>query len=236
MSINIDKTNYILFSKAKNSNLLLNIDGINKKEVNETKFLGVQIDKKLSWENQIKFVVKNISRGVGILSSTKNCVDQDALLLIYNTLVLPYLNYCVEVWGNTFDTKLSRIKILQKRAIRIIAGLPHDSHTTKAFKKYKLLKFNDIIFFNTCLFIYKCKNNLQPTLVGERYNCVNNVHNHNTRNCAKMYQIRANKNLKGFCLSVRGVSQFNKLPLSIRQANSVPIFKKRLKRFIFDNY
>lgn len=36
-------------------------------------------------------------------------LDQKSLPILYNSLVLPYLTYCVEVWGNTYPSSLQRL-------------------------------------------------------------------------------------------------------------------------------
>ena len=61
LSLNIKKTNYIIFkSKHKLINFKLNItiDNIEIEQVSFTKFLGVIINENLTWENHLK-VVKN---------------------------------------------------------------------------------------------------------------------------------------------------------------------------------
>ena len=50
--------------------------------------------------------------------------------MLYNSLILPYLNYCVNIWDNTFVTHLQKIVILQKRIIRMIAGAEQLDHTS----------------------------------------------------------------------------------------------------------
>jgi len=54
--------------------------------------------------------------------------------MLYNSLILPYLNYCVNIWDNTFVTHLQKIVILQKRIIRMIAGAKRLDHTSPLFK------------------------------------------------------------------------------------------------------
>ena len=42
------------------------------------------------------------------------------MLLLYNSLFLPYISYCGEVWANTYKSKLNALIVLQKRVIRLI--------------------------------------------------------------------------------------------------------------------
>ena len=121
--------------------------------------------------------------------------------------------------------------------MRIISGLKPRDHTSSEFKKYNILKFNDIIAFKSCIYIYKCLNNLQPTLIEERYKKVSESHKYNTRSSNfNLVQIPAKTMLKRFCLSVVGVTKFNELPKEIKTAKSEAIFKKKLKLFLMKDY
>ena len=47
----------------------------------------------------------------------KKIVDQEALFILYNSLITPHIEYCIEMWGNTAITKLKRIIALQKKKL-----------------------------------------------------------------------------------------------------------------------
>ena len=62
------------------------------------KEIGVY-DEHLSWDNHIQDVACKVSRNVGILRKLKFTLPQTCLLLLYNSLVLPYLHYCSIIWN-----------------------------------------------------------------------------------------------------------------------------------------
>ena len=109
LSLNVSKTNFMVFGNKKNKECNIFINGVKIEEVNYTKFLGVLIDNKLNWQMQIQNVQRKVSKSVSILYRVKYLLDTNALLMIYNSLILPYLNYCVEVWGNTYPTHCQQI-------------------------------------------------------------------------------------------------------------------------------
>ena len=104
LTLNYSKTEYIDFSKpvvgSSDHNFTLNIDGNKIRKVNETKFLGVLIDNKVSWRGHIKGVVKRIRQTMGIIGRARGFMEGPQLLLLYNTMVLPHLQYCLINWGN----------------------------------------------------------------------------------------------------------------------------------------
>ena len=124
-----------------NLKIILNNEEIKKAEM--VKYLGVLVDSKLKWANHINHLSMLISRNIGIINRVKLYLDKKSLLLLYNSLVLPYINYCCVVWGFTFHTYVNKIDILQKRIIRIIDNQPRLAHSEPIFKSLQLLKVKD---------------------------------------------------------------------------------------------
>ena len=119
LSLNISKTNVLLFNirnKNININMDLNINNIKVKQVSEIKFLGVIIDCKLNWKLQLNYVSSKLSRTIAISHKVKNKLNMKSLILLYNALFLSHLNYCSNIWGNTFKSSLKNIFILQKKS------------------------------------------------------------------------------------------------------------------------
>ena len=78
-------------------------------------YLGVSIDPTLTWKSHIEKVRNTISPKVGIISRLRHDVPKSILILLYNSLILPHLSYCVEIWGNTYPTALDQLFRLQKK-------------------------------------------------------------------------------------------------------------------------
>ena len=68
LSLNVTKTNFILFSNDTRSIadkiIKLNLSNININRVSETKFLGIIIDDKLTWQKHIEYTRNKISSGL----------------------------------------------------------------------------------------------------------------------------------------------------------------------------
>ena len=81
------------------------------------------VDVNLSWNKQISLVENKVAKGIGILYKMKSKLDTKCLCMIYCSLILPYIDYCCEIRGNTYNTRLEKLFLLQKKATRIIEGL-----------------------------------------------------------------------------------------------------------------
>ena len=58
--------------------------------VKEIVFLGVILDEHISWKPHISHVARRISKSMGIICK------------LYYSLVYPYLQYCITIWGSTY--------------------------------------------------------------------------------------------------------------------------------------
>jgi len=81
VTLNIDKTNYIMFcsrGKQQDHNIIkIEMPGIEIRRVSFVKKFGVIIDDRLSWKIHIDSVCKKVSKSIGILRSYPiNCHSQ----------------------------------------------------------------------------------------------------------------------------------------------------------------
>ena len=94
---------------------LIVIDGNIIPLTSNTKSLGINIDNNLTWKAHINYITKKISKGVGVLLHLSKELSYNILILIYNTILLPYLTYCCIIWGFTYQTYINKIFTIQKR-------------------------------------------------------------------------------------------------------------------------
>ena len=113
------------------------LNGTNIEQVTHTKFLGVTNDENLTWREHIKMVETNVSKSIAVLYKTMHVLDCHALHTLYQSLVEPHLSYCCEIWGNTFQSRLMKLFMLQKKAIRIIYTLNYHDHISLFFHSSK---------------------------------------------------------------------------------------------------
>ncbi len=98
---------------------------------------------------------------------------------MYNSLIVPHLNYCILLWG----FNLKRLSILQTKAIPIITCCKYNSHTEPILKSLNILRIDDV-FTRQCLAIYhKVINNSVPMF------CKTLFSQHSIHHC---YNIRPN--------------------------------------------
>ncbi|CAL4144109.1 unnamed protein product [Meganyctiphanes norvegica] len=152
--INLNKTHLMLFTNRKRpQSISITANGQIINEVTETKFLGVILDNKLSWNAHINYISKKISKSVSILKMLKFTFPSNILKSLYHSLIYPYYTYCNLVWGCASNIHLETLVKLQKKAVRIICKAGYYDHTESLFNNLKLLQVKEIYDFNCAKFI-----------------------------------------------------------------------------------
>ena len=235
LSLNISKTNYMIFGNRQiPEQIKLKINNTEINQVKHTKFLGITIDHALDWKEHVKNTKAKISKTIAILYKVKDVVNSKSLLTLYHSLIFPYINYCIEIWGNTYKETTKPIVTIQKKAIRIINKTYYTAHTPPLFIKNNLLKFIDLVDYNTAIFTYKAhKNGLPPCL--QKLFVIRET-KYNLRGTNKFNKHFARINDKAFCLSVKGINLWNDLDNELKSCTSLNKFKKMYKNKIINRY
>ena len=239
LSLNVSKTNFLIFcgihKKYDKSKIKLMLNGCNISQCQSVKFLGIMIDEHLTWDYHIQILTSKLSKNLGVMYRLKRFLTKDLLLMVYNSLFLPYLSYCNLVWASSSLSKLKKIITLQKKAIRNIVNADYIAHTKPFFKSLNLLNLNNIYKFQILIFMYKSSKKLLPSIFDDYFTNISTIHNYDTRVSAGLYVPFAHYNIRQRSLRVRGPSLWNELPILLRNANSINIFKSKLKKYLIEN-
>lgn len=229
------KTHFMVFgNRNKSVDEKVMIDDKEIEQVKFTKFLGVLIDDQLNWLHHIDNVRKKLSKCIAAIYRVRNLVNYDALVLLYNTLFVPHLNYCSEIWANTYQSNLIKLTVLQKRVIRIINKVSRRYHTSSLFNKMYILKFNDLVKFKSLQILYKAYHNSLPMNLQKYFEVNSTTQIYVTRSKDKFKIKYVRTSLRSKMLSVSGPKLWNTLPKSISSAHSMPLFKALLKRHLIN--
>ena len=213
LSLNITKTNYMIFCKTKyKDNIQISIGNKLIDMVSETKFLGVIIDDQLNWQSHMNY----------------------ALTMLYNSLCLPYMLYCCEIWGRASAYLLNKITLLQKKMIRLVHKAFYREHTKPLFKLSNILMFSDLLQYAMSILMFKAFPNLLPANIQNIFKIHVNIRSSRRQN---MFSINYSRtNLGRHCTSNVGKRLWNDLPVDLKNISSIYLFKKNMKFSFLQGY
>ena len=171
LTLNVSKTEYMIIGCRHNlgkidKDSVIKIGSETVNRVHTSKRLGVIIDDKLKWEDQIDSI---ISRGIGAIKLIKPYVRKKCLTQVYNALVQPYFDYCSLLWQNCKLELQSKLQKLQNRAARIITGDNWEIRFKDVLNKLNWLPLNQRRLTDTLLFMRKIFKDEVPISISDQF-------------------------------------------------------------------
>ena len=173
LSLNVKKSKVFIFSPPNSrytlgnnylcvNNFKINCIGENDESI---KFLGLHLDEHLTWTKHIAAITSKIAKSLFAINRVKYAVPHYSLKTLNFSLVQSHLQYGIQAWGNASASIISKVTVLQKRAIRIINQINYRGHTDPLFKSERILKITDLYKLHVSLFMFDLQSGSLPTSV-----------------------------------------------------------------------
>ena len=113
LSLNIEKSNCVLFGRSKRQQSIQSVGGM--KIAPKTKYLGLQIDSRLTFSDHINYVRSKLSRLCGMLKCLSKKLLSKYLVDFYLLYMKPVIQYGILLYGCVNKNALMPIYRLQKK-------------------------------------------------------------------------------------------------------------------------
>ena len=124
MEINASKTVYQFSSmRHENDYFDLNVNSQQLPEIENTKYLGVRMDNKISWDSHVEHTIKKVKQRLRLIKRFAGATwgsTQDTMNTTYKTYVKPVMKYGSEVVVTAGDSTLEALETAQNIALRLI--------------------------------------------------------------------------------------------------------------------
>ena len=238
LSLNAKKSKFMIFKRVNKTveHLSLKIENTNIERVTNFHFLGLTISDNLEWKTHVQKIANKCSRTTGILNKLKHILPAGISLMLYNSLLLPQLNYCILAWGHN----CKRLIKLQKKALRIISISKYNAHTDPLFKIYRILKLPHILQLQELKFYHKYINKKLPAYLQSIPLKQNkSFHEHLTRSHLKLHITRTNHRFAERCIRNSIPLLVDTMPMEIINkisTHSLQNVARRIKEYYLSSY
>ena len=106
------------------------LQGTTIPERDSVRYLGLTINQDLSWKTHVSNVRKKAFAATGCIRTASQYLPVKIHKMLYNSLVLPHLDYCSTVWHFSNQTLFQSLERTQNYAMRVILSQP--PHTRSA--------------------------------------------------------------------------------------------------------
>lgn len=236
LKLNVDKTQYIVFGTRHMTkhcpSLPITLNGTNVDRCKHVKYLGLEIDENLTFEEHISNLCSKLCRTLGPLNSIKHLIPFNMRKSVYQALILPHITYGITVWSTTSSSQLSRIGKILNRTCRQILSIRKatDISTKDCYGKLNWLNLDQLIIYHLYIDSFRLIHLQAPFNVSlpPRANC---IHTHLTRSNQSFQRFRSTNSYGLKTLAHRTSFNWNSLPIELQSPQPISSFKKSLKQF-----
>lgn len=236
IKFNPSKTEAMLFT-LKHDTVLPNLIFENTliQFVDTHKHLGLTFSNNGQWHCHIDNIAKSAAKIIGIMRKLKYTLSRSALNQIYQSYVLPILEYSSIVWDGCSEYDSNTLEKIQNEAARIVTGLTRSVSLDKLYSECCWTPLSNRRKQHKLTFMFKATNGMVPSYITELIPPpVRDTTNYPLRNRNNIVTPYTRTEIFRRSCIPSSVSLWNTLDESVRIADTVNSFKNKTKS-IFSN-
>ena len=200
------------------------------------RILGVWIDQSLSLRDHLRHVKGKLINNLLSIIRIAKYHDKDTKMKLVQGLILSRVDFCNSLLFVLPDCDLRMLQVAINSAARIVAGMPRFSHEhiTPVLIDLYILPVRARIKYKICLLAHKALKSGEPKYLADLLNLRQTLPSlRNTSVRLLEVPIISRLTSSDRCFSYCAPMLYNSLPAEIQNIESLKLFKKHLKAFIF---
>ena len=240
LKLNMEKTEFLIIGSKHNlslyPNLSLHVGTTVVEPAHSVRNLGISMDSDGSMTSQVRGLCRTLNYQLWNIARIRKYLDQDSCHHIVRSLVTSRLDYGNSLLFGITGVQINHLQRIQNKAARIICGARRSEHISPYLARLHWLRVHQRVNFKLLVIIYQCVNGSAPKylssdIVFHRTHSIRNLRS--TTDLTRLYIPRTKRAFGDRAFTVAGPKLWNNLPIQIREARSIFIFKKLLKTHLF---
>ena len=210
-------------SKFQTNRPAYQLNEVSLANVTEQRDLGVLMDGELDFDKHVNNCIHKAYASWAIIRRTFESMKPKMFNLLYKTYVRPHVEYCPQAWSpfkKGTVKKLERVQRTATRRVKGLLGVPYEDR----IKRLGLTTLEERRERGDLIETHKIMHNLHSVDMTHLFHL---QPNRNRRNCLKIYKPRYRTVKRGKFFTQRVINKWNKLPNSVKQAETTNQFKSR---------
>ena len=200
------------------------------------KSLGVVLDRHLNFSDHVNTVARACNYHIWALRHIRHLLTEDIAHTLACSIVTSKLDYCNAVLHGAPRKNIAVLQRVQNNLARVVLQKPRTVHVTPLLQSLHWLPVDKRIRYKVVLLTYKVMVSKTPDylskLISERTSSASMSLRSSSRTLLRPKFTRTNYGDRAFSASAPAI--WNELPADFNFSDSLNVFKKRLKTFLFN--
>lgn len=114
------------------------------RKVTNIKYLGVELDEKLTFEAHIASLSKKVRKQIYLMKSLRPIANIAVKKLVYTALCQSLLQYCIGVWGGAAKSFMISLERAQRAVLKVLLGKPRRYPTEQLYQDAQVLSVRQL--------------------------------------------------------------------------------------------
>ena len=198
------------------------------------KSLGVIIDNQLTLEKHVLNVCRSCYYHIKGLRSLRPSLNDNTAETVGRSIVMSRLDYCNALLASTSGRNIHRLQMVQNNLVRVVTGAHFRASARPLLSSLHWLPVEQRIKYKLAMCVFKSRINHLPVYLSSdlvEYSSSRPMRSMR-KNTYKIPRVRTEIVKRGF--QYAGPRNWNDLPDGIRSITSLPLFRKQLKTYLFN--
>lgn len=237
LSLNVSKTKTIIFRGVRTvvpEHPKVSLHGVEVEEVDSFKYLGIYLDKNLSWKTHISRLEKSCAPICGILRKLSYFLPRHVLLKVYHSFVHSRYQYGASVWGSVSLPQLKGLQVQQNRSLKAIFRLPHLHPTIELYSsiRHNILPIVALHELQTVILMHRI---IRLKDLHHNFNFHQASHHIGTRNAERIVISNFSTEIGRRRFTCCGPRLYNSQTREVKNSESIYTLKRKLKTELRNN-
>ena len=199
----------------------------------EARDLGILIDEKLQLSKHVTNTCRAATQAIWKISQIRKYLTSSQTERLVHAFITSRLDNCNSLLYGLPQFQISKLQRIQNSAARLITKKGKFDHITDTLNELHWLPIDKRICYKILLLTYKCLHGLSPTYLSDLINVY--IPARPLRSSKKLELIThlSSTSYGNRAFSVAAPRLWNNLPVHIRHADSLSIFKSQVKSHLF---
>ena len=239
LKLNLSKTELIFLpcNDSPLTDLSLSIQNTSVVPSLTAKSLGVTLDSQLSFTSYIAATARSCRFSLYNIRKIRPFLTKEATQLLVQSLVLSRLDYCNVLLAGLPASAIHPLQMIQNAAARLVFNLTKFSHVTPLFRDLHWLPIMSRIKFKTLVLAYRSVHLSAPPYLQDLVSLQTPLRPlRPSTSAGRLAPPRLKSRSQARLFSFLAPKWWNELPTVVRTAETLPIFRKKLKTHLFSLY
>jgi hypothetical protein len=239
LSLNPDKTEFIIIgskqqkTKLANESVHVKIGDVNVQPSECVRNLGVMFDGELNMKSHVSKICQTSYLYIRLLRRIRSMLDLNSAKLVANALVTSRIDYCNSLLYGANKGLIHRLQLVQNSLARaVVPSCKRYDHVSPVLSQLHWLPVQQRIEYKVALLTHKVLRNGEPNYLRELIQPLPlSSRRSASKNLLVAPFIKTEMGRRSFSYSAPTV--WNSLPQHVRDCETLPTFKKKLKTHLF---